>query len=791
MVSQSPTTALTEAAYDRALELWPTALAGMVRNATVQARWIGDEDAFWFRDDTAQGPRFVVVDATSGSRRPLFDHALVAKALDADAERLPIIDLEIVDDRRALEVMLPNGRRRIDLDTGEVRELPDRVPTEMALGDGRVLIAREHDLWLREAGGEERRVTTNGEPAFAWCVMPEMDLSAVARSRGQSVKPLVGCFPSPDARRVFAVRMDERAVEPYPYLESVPADGSARPKVHWVRQQLTGEASATAPHWSVIDLDTGDQVAVQMPSWPRLEITALMSGCAWWRADGRAIHAVAQTANMDAMALLEIESDTGAVHVLHSEGSDTFVDLNTMLYHRAIARPIPGRDELLWYSQKDGWGQLQTVDLVRGGIRRQVTAGNWPVFDVVAIRGDTVYFTAGGREPGRNPYFRHLYRVSLAGDAPNTGLQLLTPEDADHALGGGPMPGMLQLLGAKAYPSPISASGRYFVDSVSTIAQPTRTLLRRTDGSLVCEVALADVSALIDSGWRPPEAFSAKATDGVTDVYGVLVKPRGFDPSHRYPVIERIYGGPQIIAQPRTFAEGLNGAFMYGVNALAEMGFVVVVMDGPGTPCRSKVFHDMTWQHADRFGIAHHRAAIEGAAATRPWMDLQRVGIAGHSYGGYAAAMAMLLQPGFYKVGVSSAGMYDPMVVQARTSDQHIGLPDFGDGRRVKIRPDEAAPSHAKYAPETYVDDLTGRLLLIYGDLDENVPPAGLLKLAAALIKAGKHHDQLCMPGRNHGFSADPYYHKRLWDYFIEHLQGRAALIHHRLEVKAGQLVLV
>jgi len=785
-------TSLTTFDYDLALELWPTALTGMVRNGAVQVHWIGAEDRFWYRDDGADGPRFVQVDAASGAQRPLFDHALVAVALGADPAGLPIDDLQLVDGGAAIDVTLAGGRCRIDLASGAVAALATREPCAMLLPDGRVLVAREHDLWLRAADGVERRLTTNGEEAFAWCVMPEMDLSAVARSRGLAGKPLVGCFPSPDGRRVLAVRMDERGVAPYPYLESVPADGSVRPKLHWVRQQLTGEACATVPHWSVIDLDSGAQVPVRMPGdWPRLEIMALMNGCAWWRADGRVIHAVAQTSNMDAMAVLEIDSHTGAVRVLHSERASTFTDLNTLLYHCPIARPLPGRDELLWYSQESGWGQLYIVDLVHGGIKRQVSAGEWAVFDVVAVRGSTVFFTAGGREPGRNPYHRHLYRVALDGDAPNTDLALLTPEDADHALSGGAMPGMTLFLGARPYPNPVSASGRYFVDSVSTVTQPGKILLRRTDGSLVGEVVRTDAGALLATGWQPPEPFCARAADGTTDLYGVIVKPRGFDPARRYPVVERIYGGPQIIAQPRTFLEGVNGAFMYGVHALAEMGFVVVVMDGPGTPCRSKAFHDLTWQQPDRFGLAHHRAALEGAAAMRPWMDLARVGIAGHSYGGYSAAMGMLLEPDFYKVGVSSAGMYDPMVAQARTTEQHLGRADFGAGRIVKNRPNEVAPNYTRFAPETYAHRLAGRLLLVYGDLDENIPPAGLLKLAAALIAAGKHHDQLCMPGRGHGFSADPYYHKRMWDYFIEHLQGRSALIHHRLAVSQGPRILV
>lgn len=508
-------TTLTATDYDRALELWPTALMGMMRNVSVQARWIGQQDRFWFRDETATGPRFVQVDAETGERGPLFDHALVARALKADPAALPFTELELSDDGGTMDVVLPGGRQRIDLSTGAATPLPPRNPAEMQLTDGRALIARQHDLWLRELDGTERRLTTDGAPAHAWAVMGEMDLMSVARSRGLVGKPLVGCFPSPDLTRVLTLRIDEREVEPYPYLESVPADGSHRPKVHWVRQQLSGEAAASVPQWSVIDLASGARVPVQMPAeWPRLELTGASTGCAWWRADSRCIHAVAQTPNMDAMAVLEVDAASGAVRVLHIEQAETFTDLNTLLYQRPIARPLPGRDELLWYSQESGWGHLYTVDLVNGGIRRQVTAGDWAVLDIVAVHGDTVYFTAGGREPGRHPYHRHLYRASLDGKAPNTSLQLLTPEDADHALGGGPLPVMMLLLGAKAYPSPVSPSGRYFVDSVSTVTQPTLTLLRRTDGTLVSEVARADISALRASGWQPPEPFSAKAADG-------------------------------------------------------------------------------------------------------------------------------------------------------------------------------------------------------------------------------------------------------------------------------------
>jgi len=338
----------------------------------------------------------------------------------------------------------------------------------------------------------------------------------------------------------------------------------------------------------------------------------------------------------------------------------------------------------------------------------------------------------------------------------------------------------------------VSPDGRWFVDTHSTLGrEPVSVLRDARSGELVAELMRCDASALRAIGWQPPEAFSAKAADGSTDCWGVILKPRSFDPARRYPVVERIYAGPQIVAQPRNFAEGLANTFVFGCWSLAELGFVVVIADGPGTPCRSKAFHDMPFGNADRWGIAHHRAVIEGAAASRPWMDLDRVGVSGHSYGGYGTAMAMLLEPGFYKVGVSSAGMYDPMRSQASASERWFGSPDFGGGRAIRQHPDEVADALWEASPSKLADRLAGHLLLVYGDLDENIQPAALLAFSNALIKAGKQFDQLCLPGRTHGFPTELYFQKRLWDYFVLHLARREPLRHLRLEAAAAQRTLM
>ena len=504
----------------------------------------------------------------------------------------------------------------------------------------------------------------------------------------------------------------------------------------------------------------------------------------WWSEDGRSLFMAALTMSFQTAAFIQFDIATGGHRIVYQERERTFFDFNTYPYNSANVRVRRGEREVIWYSQKDGWGHLYAIDIASGAAR-QITQGQWAVADIVLMTDDRIFFSAVGKEPGRNPYYRHLYRVDLDGGAPNTGLTLLTPDDADHGFPGEPSAIINRLLNRPAGLSQVSPSGRYLVDAVSRVDLPPRFQLRDGDGKLIREIARADVSALEATGWRTPEIFTAKAADGETDLYGILIKPRDFDPARSYPVVEHIYGGPQLLAQPRSFFEGLNGAFLFGMNTLADLGFVVAILDGPGTPYRSKAFHDMTYGKADRWGIAHHRAALEGAGLSRPWMDLTRVGVRGHSFGGYGTAAALLHQPDFYKVGVSSAGMYD--VSRAQVSlEGNFGRPQYEEGRHLKVRPDEVAANHLEMAPTRLAGRLAGKLLLVVGDLDENIQPAGLIHFSDALIKAGKTFDFLMLPGRNHGFASEPYFHKRTWDYFIEHLQGRTPQVHFMPPIKAA-----
>jgi dipeptidyl aminopeptidase/acylaminoacyl peptidase len=544
---------------------------------------------------------------------------------------------------------------------------------------------------------------------------------------------------------------------------------------------LAGEAELPVTRWFIFDKAGGAGVAVA-PLPDRLHID-LSCTEPMWSPDGTTIFAAAANSDATHLALVAIDTANGGVRLIHDERSETFIDFNTFIYNKANIALLAQRGEMLWYSQSDGWGHLYAIALGSGAVRR-VTEGDWAVLDVIAVTDTQVFFSAGGREPGRNPYYRHLYRVDLDGNAPNAGLTLLTPDDADHGFTGDPTPSTARTLGRSVGLSQMSPSARYFVDAISRVDRAPVYVLRDADGRQITEILRADISALEATGWQPPEMFTAKAADGETDLYGVLIKPRAFAERPSWPVLERIYGGPQINVYPRAFRDGLNGAFTHCINAIAEMGFVVALLDGPGTPSRSKHFHDMTYGANDRWGVGHHRAALEGAAASRPWMDLSKVGVSGHSYGGYGTAMALLLEPDFYKVGVSSAGMYDLTHIYSGGVERHLG-------RVLKSSAQDMPEDYARMSPSRYADRLVGDLLLVFGDLDENAPPAGLLAFVKALVDAGRGYDLLYLPGANHNFVPWPYYQKQMWDYFIQHIQGRAPLRHHKLDVQPGQRMFI
>ncbi len=315
-----------------------------------------------------------------------------------------------------------------------------------------------------------------------------------------------------------------------------------------------------------------------------------------------------------------------------------------------------------------------------------------------------------------------------------TGLTLLTPEDAQHDL-------------------TLDAPGEWIVDRVSRTDLSPVTVVRSLDGKAVLPLERADLSRLLATGWQWPERFTVKAADGQTDLYGIIFKPTGFDPARTYPVIEEIYPGPQVFIVPKSFEAGGD------LRALVELGMIGVQVDGRGTAARSKAFHDYSYGRLETGGaLEDHLAAFRQIAASRPYLDLSRVGIYGHSGGGFASTRAMFLHPEFYKVAVSSAGNHDQRGYLSLWGETYQGMPQ-GDNYAA-----QANPSIAK--------NLTGKLMLVYGDMDDNVPPALTLQVIDALTKANKSYDVLIVPNGSHAMSANMYFRRRRWDYFTEHLIG-------------------
>ena len=423
-----------------------------------------------------------------------------------------------------------------------------------------------------------------------------------------------------------------------------------------------------------------------------------------------------------------VDATTGEQRVLIREQSDTYVDPGETFYRFA-----DGIGKVLWSSERDGWNHLYVYGRKTGQLENQVTRGTWVVreIDHVDEKDRRVYFMANGREKDEDPYQTHLYSIGLDGKD----LRSLSPENANHSVS-------------------MSPEGRFFVDSYSRPDLPGESVLRRAqDGSEVRILETSDASDLVKTGWKPAEPFQGKAADGSADIYGLIWRPSNFDPSKKYPIIEQVYTGPQGFFVPKNFA----GPFR--LQSMAELGFIVVMVDGRGTTGRSRAFHQFSYRNLGG-AFADHVALIKQMAERYPYMDLSRVGIYGTSAGGYGAAHAMLTFPDFYKVGVTISGDHDARLDKAWWNELYQGYP---------LQDDYAAQSNI-----TLADRLKGRLLIEHGDIDDNVHPVETMRFVDALMRANKSFDMLFVPNMFHGESGEHahYLVRRRWDYFVQYLLG-------------------
>lgn len=753
--------------YRAAEALLDSTLAPLVLNADVHPHWFGEHD-FWYRRQRPDGCEYVLV--IEGTPRAAFDHVAIAAAA-SDVIGKPLdpwaLVVETIDPDGGVILNL-NGRRWRLIDGADAEDLGEVEaprPDILVSPDARFgLLARADDLYLRIlATGEEQRLTNDGEPYFSWGKFPDAGLLAIVQQRNGLQFPPFGWMWSPDGAFLVGGRLDEREVEPYPFLESVPQDGGLRPKTYMVRQPLTGEPNAIFSACA-IEVKTGRRIPVDLPA----EVTAEMSSfeTVAWSPDSRRLFFAVALKDAREARLLDVDVTTGAVRTLICEKIDGFINMGSELYAKPNIRILDKGQAAIWYSQRTGFGHLYRYDLATGECTHALTAGDWAVRDILKVDevAGRIFFTAAGREGG-NPYLRRVYRVNLDG----ADLTLLTPEEADHSLNGAPTALIQLLLGVPVPPPMLSPDSNLLVDTYSTVSMPGRSVLRSTvDGSIVAPLETADASALFATGWSPPEPFVAKAADGITDLYGVIHRPQR-TPKARAPVIEAIYGGPQLAVTPHNFAAARRSLAGYGRAAFAALGFAVVVVDGRGTPLRSKSFHDAGYLAFADTCVDDHAAVLRQLCEKDATLDAGRIGIYGHSFGGYTAARAILRYPDIYKVAVSMAGVHNLHAIY-RGMAAITDAPDYGGGLTEK-RDHRAVPENFRVLDNCLLAaQLRGKLMLVYGDMDENVFPALTLQFCDALNRANRSYDLLYLPNRAHAFVSEPYVVRRLWDYFVEHL---------------------
>lgn len=721
----------------------------------VRPQWTDGGTRFWYAVSTGTGKRFVLVDPAAGTREPAFDHARLATALaaacgqHADPEALPFTGIALRDG--AVEFDAFGEYWRCDL-TGYTCEraefTPPGNPLEVISPDGKTAVYRNgHDLWARSvSGGGERPLTTDGGPDHAYGPGPDCTANAtLLRKIGLPYLPPAVAW-SPDSTKVLAHRTDQREVRLTHLVESRPADGGA-PRTHTQRFAHPGDEHVPRAELVVLDVATGTVVRAQAEPLLMPVMSPVAAQWAWWAPDGSAVYYLGRPRDLRTLTLHRMDPATGEVSTVLSESAATRVEPNQYAYEPPIVRVLA--DEVLWYSQRDGWGHLYRYDLRTGALLGQVTSGPWAVRRILRVdeAERVVYFTASGLVE-EDPYRRTVCRAGLDG----TGFAKLTDDGLDHVVTPhGDLP--------------------YFLDSASTVDTPPVTTVRDWTGKVLVELERADTTKLTATGWTPPERFRVKAADGVTDLYGVLYRPRGFDPARRYPVVDNVYPGPQVNRVAPCFDPGGMGL---DAEPVAALGFVVVALDGRGTPGRSKAFHDASaGRLADAGNLADHVAALRRLAADRPWMDLDRVGVFGHSGGGYAAARAMLDHPEVYRTGVALSGSHDARHFNA-------GFVECYDGA-------DNPEAWARTSSVDLADRLAGKLLLIHGEMDDQVHPEQTLRLADRLIAAGKDFELFIVPGAEHTFIDHlAYVRTRCWDFLVRELMGEQPPAHRPAPIAIG-----
>lgn len=583
---------------------------------------------------------------------------------------------------------------------------------------------KDWNLWVKDvASGKETQLTKDGIKDFGYAT----DNAGWTHSDRAILKW------SPDSKKIATFQQDQRHVSDM-YLVST---NVGAPKLEAWKYPLPQDKEIIKIHRVIIEVDSPKVIRLKMNSDDRRSTLCDDISCDGsftdneWSADSNKLAFVSSTRDHKQANLRVADAATGEVKNIFEEKVATQYESGQGAVNW---RYLPASNEFIWYSEKDDWGHLYLYDLNSGQLKNQITKGNFVVTQLVKVddKNRVLYFNANGREAGRDPYFSHFYSVKFDG----SGLKLLTPEDGNHQVS-------------------FSPDEKYIVDTYSKPDVPPVTVLRDMSGKLVVELEKTDVSRLTATGWKPPTPITVKDRNGKWDLYGLMFTPTNLDKTKKYPVVNYIYPGPQ--------GGGVGGrsfsASRSDHQALAELGFVVVIIDGTCNPDRSKSFHDSCYPNMADNTIEDQIAGLKQLAQKHPYLDLDRVGMWGHSGGGFATADALFNYPDFYKVGISESGNHDNRNYEDDWGERYIGLLS-GD-------------NYEKQANQIYAKNLKGKLMLAHGGMDDNVPPYNTYLVVDALVKANKDFDLVIFPNARHGYGADSFYMmRRRWDYFVKHLIG-------------------
>jgi dipeptidyl-peptidase 4 len=812
-----------KANYELAAQWIPAKVGKLVFDVAVTPHWLDTGDRFWYSFESSQGRKFWLVDPVKKSRVSVFDPVKLAAQLTGatglpyDSQHLPITTFRFVKNDSTIEfdvsvprdAVIPGEKKPVPVqektDAGNqnqpqqqggrggrgaaanpnqktltfeyelasarltlLDEKPPRKPAwaNMSPDGSWVVFVRNHNLYMMDAANyakalkkaddksiEETQITKDGEEDFAYGAgrgMADQQQQQQDQNgeQGQGQDKNARVTPgnvswSRDSKKFALVRRDQRKVEKLWVIDSL---ANPRPKLETYAYAMPGDANIPIPQMEVFDAATKDrkifkveafadqsiQIEVERPTTRQREEHEKTEAL-WANPGSDKLYITRMSRDLHRVDVCSVDTSTGDVKPLIQERMNVYIETKPL-------RLFDNGAEMLWWSERDGWGHYYLYD-AKGELKNQVTRGEFVAEDISYVdeKNRQMYLAASGHEDGEDPYFMHAYRANLDG----SGMKMLDPGDASHAIS-------------------MADSGRFFVDNGSRVNTAPSAMLYDAQGAQVMPLEKVDVAPLVDAGFRFPEPFKVKADDGITDLYGVMYKPFDFDPNKKYPIIEYVYPGPQTESVTKTFTPKSNNVW------LANLGFIVIeVGNRGGNPHRSKWYHTYGYGNLRDYGLADKKRVVEELAEKYSFIDIGRVGITGHSGGGFMSTAAMLIYPDFFKVAVSESGNHDNNVYNNTWSEKHHGVKEV-TGKDGKVTFEYSIDKNSEIAK-----NLKGHLLLSTGDIDNNVHPANTLRLVDALIKANKRFDMIVLPGQRHGYTTDGDYFAWIRaDYFCKYLLG-------------------